>query len=59
MGVDPQVRIAELERLVKALTQVIKIEANGAKVEIKATGGASIVLTGPTVNINNGALEVL
>jgi hypothetical protein len=58
-------KVAELERLVKALTLAIKVDASGSRVEIKTAGGATIVLSagvsinGATVNINNGALEVI
>jgi hypothetical protein len=62
-----------MERQLKALLEVIKVDPAG-NIEIKAkakltlsgavsvqisSAAAEIALTGPTVNINKGALEVL
>jgi hypothetical protein len=35
------------------------LDLKGGLVGIKSTGGGSIAITGPQVNINNGALEVI
>ena len=70
MPVDPNVamvtlqqRVTNLETQLKKLTDAVKVE--GGLVQITATsqlvlrnGAAKIDLSGPTVNINNYALEV-
>jgi hypothetical protein len=69
MTIDPKMealeqKVANLETLVRKLTEVIKVEGGG--VQIATIGkltlrsvSAQIVLSEATVNINNGALEVI
>ncbi|MGH9816870.1 MAG: hypothetical protein ACRD5F_06700 [Candidatus Acidiferrales bacterium] len=52
-------KIIELEKQLKALLEAVKIDAGGATITIQNKAGAKILLSGPTVNINGGALEVL
>jgi hypothetical protein len=59
---DP--KAAELEKQLKALLEVIKVDAAGnieikAKAKLTLSGAASVQITGAVVNVNNGALEVL
>lgn len=60
MPVGPtEMKIIELEKQLKALLEAVKIDAGGATITIQNKAGAKILLSGPTVNINGGALEVL
>ena len=58
MAGSTEQKIIELERQLKALLEAVKVDAGG-NIEIKSKGGAKIVLSGPSVKINDGALEIM
>lgn len=60
----PDPKVLELERQLKALLDVIKVDPAGnieikAKAKLTLSGSASVQITGAVVNVNNGALEIL